>query len=174
MQRFISSDSVRSNTITKQHLVAVLIKQILITGNYSTHLILVWIPSHANIYGNESANCAVKEALSVSSLVQIPVPAIDMSRVMQQKLIVSWKLQWYNFSPTNKITAVYLILQMFDFAFLITSSRYFLTTCMPSHTVFFHLFHCVLSMYYFGDNVLVTITHVLLKCPHYTRLRHRR
>lgn len=49
---------------------------------------LVWIPTYANILGNELADCAMKEALSVSLLDQIPIPAVNIYRVGKQKLII--------------------------------------------------------------------------------------
>lgn len=80
-------------------------------------LILVWKLIHANIHENELADCREGSANVLSLSVQIPILALDICKVMQQKL---------RYNPDNYSGTIFLQLiktphyKMVDFAFLIT------------------------------------------------------
>lgn len=70
-----------------------------------TSIVLVWIPSHQGIIGNEKADQAAKEAINNGiDNTNVPIPREDHKREIRKYTWAKWNMIWAN--TTSKLAAV--------------------------------------------------------------------
>ena len=64
------------------------------TEQSSKQFILCWVPSHVGVTGNERADQAAREALSLENITPHRLVRSDVRAAMKRKVKEQWKIAW--------------------------------------------------------------------------------
>lgn len=96
----ISNIYPKNNNVQKiQHLITQLQQR------DNVEVILVWVPSHIGIAGNEAADAAAKDASLTAELQDEPIHTDDLISLTTQNITKQWKEEWTN-TINNKLRAI--------------------------------------------------------------------
>lgn len=68
-------------------------------------IIILWIPSHIGIEGNEKADVAAKRATK-EIITNIPIPTFDLLAKIKPSIKTKWETMWKNEPRTNKLRQI--------------------------------------------------------------------
>ncbi len=170
----LASDSLSSlralqNAHTKSHFLVLKIIHLLST--IPNKVILVWVPSHSNIEGNEKADQIAREALNLPLKVTPSFSDQEIKHILTSHYHSLWKLQWEESSAKlrpykNSLgQAPYLLIKR---SHQVPISRLRLGATRLTHA---HLFTGQQPACCPTCNQTWTATHLLLECP---QLQHSR
>ena len=137
-------------------------------------VVLIWVPSHVGIAGNELVDKGAKEAMSISPIPGVKSPYPDFRLTLKSAIESQWMEEWRNVPQTNKLknacpdahSSVYLSM---------TNLRQQVVYCRlrTGHSALTHSFLlqktspplCPLC------DCPLSVSHLLVECPRYSRNR---
>ena len=137
-------------------------------------VVLVWIPSHVGIQGNEKADKLAKEALELD-IADLQVPFTDLRVNINKFIKVKWQALWDSF-PNNKLHSVQpLVAARHHHVGITRREQVVLTRCRVGHSYVTH------SYLLKGDpmpvciqcNCAFTVKHILLDCVDFSVARKK-
>lgn len=149
------------------------IQQKLQSNSTKSNVILVWIPSHLGIEGNERADQAAKIAISRgTNYLDSLVPLEDYKRTVKKYTWAKWNARW----SQKKSELASVRRNVWQLAPEITSKQHqcLITRLRIGHTDFSHnhlLSNTPAKMCEFCHTTL-TVEHTLFKCKHYEQKRN--
>ena len=69
-------------------------------------VVLMWVPSHVGIVGNELADKGAKEAATLPPVRDIRTPRLDFRPLLKSAINSSWIEEWRNIQQPNKLKSV--------------------------------------------------------------------
>src|SRR6266576_145366 len=170
----LSSLRALNNVDNKKKIHPIVSEIITLLQKTDKNIILVWVPAHAGISGNEAADIAAKEAAIQSPVANIKCPPSDFKTYIKGSLTRILQQKWKNQMGRNK-------LRMIKDTFITweSSSRpsrkeeVSLCRLRIGHTLLTHsyLFSRASPPQCIGCNSPLTVYHILTACDIYRELR---
>ena len=138
-------------------------------------VIFCWIPSHVGIRGNERADQAAKQALDLEES-KISIPYTDKTPIIKSSILNAWQQHW-DINSNNKL---HEIKPQLGPSFYVNTGRkdqVVLNRIRIGHTRLTHGFLMEQKnapqprCHFCGTNEILTIQHVLIKCPSFSAIR---
>ncbi|XP_071036474.1 uncharacterized protein [Parasteatoda tepidariorum] len=128
-----------------------------------------WVRAHIGILGNEEADQAAKEAVSLSQInLEVPSSKAQIKTIIKSNNLNRWKTEWQS-SERGRQTYIFFK----DPSTKRLQANFYLNQLLTGHGVFGEyqnrLFNKNPNCTYCGDNQ--TIEHLILNCPHFQTLR---
>jgi len=79
---------------TKHPFILEILKSITLLSTNLKSVVLIWCPAHVGIPGNERADGLAKEALSLDTIADFPVPASDLKYCIKKFIQSKWQQRW--------------------------------------------------------------------------------
>lgn len=148
---------------------------LLILYNNNNKIKFCWIPAHCDIKGNELADKAAKNATKFSKKCNNPILFSDVKAFLREKCRQKWQLDW-NSKVNNKLFKVDSSVGKRDFSgFQNRISEIKFTRLRLGHTKLTHK-HLLLNEQQpvcEVCNCIISIEHIITKCPKYETKRIR-
>lgn len=145
-------------------------------GNQCKCITFCWVPSHCGIVGNETADEAAKlEGEKEGQPVNLALPYKDLYPVYHSKLLEKWQTEWSNIGR-NKLRVIKPKIELWntskhrDRKIQVIMTRVRMGHSRLTHG---HLLAGEEPPYCDGCLVPLTIGHILVECPDYTRERRQ-
>ena len=156
------------------HRIKVTILKLLNTTNKNIHF--EWVPGHANINGNEQADCAAKEALTNNRIVKLPMSYDEYKIIIKTYVYDQWQNEWTE-KGRCRLKKFKPILGDWKSAYRKNRREEKVLSRLRTGSCLF------LNQHYFDPtlpvencntcNVVLTINHILVECPTLNNNRYR-
>lgn len=137
------------------------------------HIILLWVPSHQGISGNEEADLEAKAAISKEPDQSLKISYQDSKKFLKNKLFYYWNILWSN--ERTKLHTVRHNVQTKAPLLTSRSDQCKITRVRVGHTNLTHSYLLTKDQQTMCEKCLtqMTVSHILINCPHFNDARRK-
>ena len=169
----IYSDSMAALLAVKKynpkHPIVQAIQEILQRTSKMKKIVFCKVPSHVNIYGNEEADKAAKEASQLEPIIN-NIPHTDLNRYIKQHIKSEWQLLWD--SSSSKLRNIKPNIETWP-NYPNRRESIIMTRLRIGHTRLTHSYYITRGRPPECCNTRLTIEHLFLRCRRYANLRRK-
>lgn len=136
-------------------------------------ILIIWIPSHCNIAGNEKADLAAREATRHPDHLETPIPHLDIISYLKEKICTEWKNNWIATSHSKLHCIRSQSISQFPINHLPRKDQVIITRLRIGHCKMTHSYLLLKQQPPQCDkcNCIISVKHVITECRHYQRQR---